>query len=81
MLYFASASSFTNTSSEPFSAPLSVSGLFSKLEEKYPEITDTILKSCALTINLEYIDLEDDLLEIIIKAGDEVALIPPVSSG
>jgi len=39
-----------------------------------------VLDSCALTVNLEYVDL-DDLEEEMIKEGDEVAIIPPVSSG
>ncbi|KAH0541637.1 hypothetical protein GP486_008699, partial [Trichoglossum hirsutum] len=94
LLYFASASSFTEKDSETFQAPLSLLGLFNELEKKYPGIRDKVLCRCAVTINLKYVDVDigsdggedepdghtsEDAL--IIKGGDEVALIPPVSSG
>lgn len=80
LLYFASAASITKVSSEDFSAQMSVSELYQKLEEQYPGIKNKILCSSALTINMDYIDLaEAD--EILLKQGDEVAIIPPVSSG
>lgn len=50
----------------------------------YPGIQDKVLSSCAMTVNLEYVDLdEDDATDSAreIKDGDEVAIIPPVSSG
>ncbi len=81
LLYFASASAFTGKSSERFTAPLSLNELFGKLEHQYPDIGAKVLGSSALTVNLEYIDLEADASRYIIKGGDEVAIIPPVSSG
>lgn len=94
ILYFAAASTFINKSSERLPAPLPVCSLFSTLESRYPGITAKVLKSCAVTVNLEYVDLDDssnddsisDDVSItkdkrLIQAGDEVGIIPPVSSG
>ena len=61
--------------------------LYPILEEHYPGIIEEVLKSCALTINLEYVDVEDadggtdEDIGILVQPGDEVAIIPPVSSG
>ena len=88
VLYFATASSFTRKSSENLPAPLPALKLFETLEKQYPGIQKSVLSSCAVTINLEYIDLGEEQqsgdlesLNLIIEEGDEVAIIPPVSSG
>ncbi|OAL45785.1 Molybdopterin synthase sulfur carrier subunit [Pyrenochaeta sp. DS3sAY3a] len=84
ILYFAAASTFVGKASEHLPAPVGVRNLFSLLEERYPGITTKVLSSCAVTVNLEYVDIEEDAAEgadIEIKEGDEVAIIPPVSSG
>ena len=101
MLYFATASSYTKKESEPLKAPLALSRLYEVLEDKYPGIMQRVLSSCAVTVNLEYVDVEtedgdddndddNDLQHklqlgegknLIIQPGDEVAIIPPVSSG
>ncbi|KAJ8070445.1 hypothetical protein OCU04_000819 [Sclerotinia nivalis] len=84
ILYFATASSYTSKNSEAFSAPLPLSQLFETLEDRYNGMRDQVLRSCLVTINLEYVDIPvggSDNPEIIIKDGDEVAIIPPVSSG
>lgn len=90
LLYFASASSFTRKSLEDFPAPMPIGDLFSLLEDHYPGITKAVLSSSAITLNLVYIDIEHDqeLDETAssprgptINDGDEVAIIPPVSSG
>lgn len=94
ILYFAAASTYTNKSSERLPAPLPLRSLFSMLESRYPNITAKVLKSCAVTINLEYVDLDLDSdgdtasdgaskndEPVVIQAGDEVGIIPPVSSG
>lgn len=86
ILYFATASSYTSLSSERLPAPLPLSKLFATLEAQYPGIEDKVLQSCAVTVNLEYVDVhnnDDKEIEtsFIIQPGDEVALIPPVSSG
>jgi molybdopterin synthase sulfur carrier subunit len=90
LLYFASASSYTKKDFDVFEAPLSLPKLFGVLEEKYPGITDKVLRRCAVTINLSYIDVDIGHGDMngripgdtaVIGEGDEVALIPPVSSG
>ncbi|KAI0846792.1 molybdopterin synthase small subunit CnxG [Daldinia vernicosa] len=69
ILYFASASSFTSKEFDTLPAPLSLQKLFDVLEEKYSGIKDKVLKP------------GDESAETLIKEGDEVAIIPPVSSG
>jgi molybdopterin converting factor small subunit len=84
ILYFASASSYTSKDAETLEAPLPLSKLFETLEGRYQGIKDKILRSCLVTINLEYVDMPETGSkepDTIIKAGDEVAIIPPVSSG
>jgi molybdopterin converting factor small subunit len=82
ILYFAAASTMTKKQSETFKAPLNVKQLFKQLETQYPGITEKVLNSSAITVNLNYIDLEDqDGADLEIRSGDEVAIIPPVSSG
>ncbi|TVY36078.1 Molybdopterin synthase sulfur carrier subunit [Lachnellula occidentalis] len=82
ILYFASASSYTAKNNESFPAPLPLSKLFEMLEEKYNGMKDKVLMSCLVTVNLEYVDIPEDCAsEPFIKEGDEVAIIPPVSSG
>lgn len=80
LLYFASAASLTKKTADTFEAPCSLSSLFKLLEAKYPGIHNRVLSSSALTVNLDYVSV-DDLAEVIFQEGDEVAIIPPVSSG
>jgi molybdopterin converting factor small subunit len=85
ILYFASASDYTSKDSEVLPAPLSLSQLFHTLEERYNGIKAKLLESCLVTVNLEYVDVPDEGTgaedETTIQEGDEVAIIPPVSSG
>lgn len=90
ILYFATAASFTKKPFDDFPAPLPLRDLFRTLDSEYPGIVKSVLSSCAVTVNLDYVDVEetadDDGPEnhgkvTIIKEGDEVAIIPPVSSG
>ena len=84
LLYFASAASYTAKDFEPIEAPLPLSSLFDYLEKKYSGIRKNVLETCLVTINLEYVNISDDGegdKKLIIKASDEVAIIPPVSSG
>lgn len=86
LLYFASASTFTGKQFETLPAPLPLSQLFSTLEERYSGIRSKVLESCMVTINLSYVDVPEENKdggadEAVIKEGDEVAIIPPVSSG
>ncbi|KAJ9157665.1 hypothetical protein NKR23_g575 [Pleurostoma richardsiae] len=87
VLYFASASSLTAKEFEPLPAPLPLKDLFPTLEKLYPGMKSKILDSCLVTVNLNYVEVpaEDDNAEgtepVVIQEGDEVAIIPPVSSG
>jgi molybdopterin converting factor small subunit len=82
ILYFAAASSYTGLESEKLTAPLPLSKLFATLEARYAGMTAKVLTGCAVTINLEYADVpESGEDEVMIQAGDEVGVIPPVSSG
>jgi small subunit ribosomal protein S28e len=84
LLYHASAASYTGKDFETFEAPFPLSNLYDYLELRYVGIKQKVLASCLVTINLEYIDIPDCKKgddEIMIKAGDEVGIIPPVSSG
>ncbi|KAH8675482.1 ribosomal protein S28e-domain-containing protein [Xylariales sp. PMI_506] len=84
VLYFASAGSFTTKDYESFPAPLPISKLFDKLEEKHIGFKAKVLDSCLVTVNLNYVDIretDDDPDQITLAEGDEVAIIPPVSSG
>lgn len=83
MLYFASARTTINKSSESVTLPSSTfpcTKLKSFLLEKYNgdgELKKVLDKS-AISVNEEIIYDED---EVILKDGDIVAIIPPVSGG
>jgi molybdopterin synthase sulfur carrier subunit len=86
ILYFATAGSYTSKNVEALPAPLPLSKLFTTLEERYEGIRASVLDHSLVTINLTYVDVADDEAakdgeEIVIQEGDEVAIIPPVSSG
>jgi molybdopterin synthase sulfur carrier subunit len=85
LLYFAAATSYTKQQHEFLPAPLPVGQLYERLEKRYPGIKEKVLDTSALTVNLEYVDLEAELGQgekgLVVQAGDEVAIIPPVSSG
>lgn len=83
ILYFASASSYTSKDTETLEAPLKMNELFDVLEKKYNGIKSKVLNSCLVTLNLDYVDIAEGDKETtaIIQEGDEVAIIPPVSSG
>ncbi|KAL2889774.1 Molybdopterin synthase sulfur carrier subunit [Ceratocystis lukuohia] len=79
ILYFANASTFAGCESEELAAPLPVTQLYATLEKKYPGIQSAVLSSSMVAVNTEYVDLTDET--VVISAGDEVGIIPPVSSG
>ncbi len=87
ILYFASAGSYTSKNVEALPAPLPLNKLFATLEERYKGIKENVLDNSLVTINLAYVDVPGDEDEessdevVMIKEGDEVAIIPPVSSG
>ncbi|OAA60987.1 ribosomal protein s28e [Niveomyces insectorum RCEF 264] len=83
LLYFAGATSFTHKDYEPLPAPLSLAKLFAELEARYTGIRAAVLDTSLVTINLDYVDVPADGSghDVVIQEGDEVAIIPPVSSG
>ncbi|KAH7270370.1 ribosomal protein S28e-domain-containing protein [Fusarium redolens] len=83
VLYFASASSFTGKDYEALRATMPLKKLFAELESKYPGMKAKILDSCLVTVNLDYVDSpsEEGASDTVIQEADEVAIIPPVSSG
>ncbi|GKZ60865.1 hypothetical protein AnigIFM60653_003448 [Aspergillus niger] len=78
--YFASASTYTGKQTERLPAPLPLPQLFDTLESMYPGIKEKVLTSCGVSLGDEYVDVEADI-QVVIHPGDEVAVIPPVSSG
>lgn len=66
---------------------LSVAELFAWISLTYGESAAGLLASCAVSINMEYLEDEEagnagePSRAEVIHVGDEVALIPPVSSG
>ena len=80
VLYFAGASSFTGKGFDVLPAPLRLADLFARLDEQYPEMKAKVLETCLVTVNLEYVDVTPES-DAVLGEGDEVAIIPPVSSG
>lgn len=83
ILYFASAGSYTKKDSETIKAPLPLKDLFALLEERYAGIKQKVLESCMVTVNLDYVEIPQENTgdTLVIGEGDEVCLLPPVSSG
>jgi len=84
ILYFATASAFTGKTGEHLPAPVRAGELFDVLGQRYPGIREEVLTSCAVTVNLDYVEVADEGArdrDRIIVEGDEVAIIPPVSAG
>jgi molybdopterin converting factor small subunit len=87
--YFASASTYTGKNTERLPAPLPLSSLFNTLEALYPGIKEKVLFSCSVSLGDEYVDVDAEVDggaegsegSVVIGEGDEVAIIPPVSSG
>lgn len=80
VLYFAAVADYAARESEALPAPLALADLFGALEERHPGVEGALLGSCLVTVNLEYVDVAAEG-GVVIKEGDEVAVIPPVSSG
>lgn len=87
--YFSVVSAYTSKNSESLPAPLPLARLFDTLESRYPGIREQVLSSCGVSVGDEYVDIpegntgetDEAVAGRVIQAGDEVAIIPPVSSG
>lgn len=106
LLLFASAASYAGgQESLALAAPTSLGDVFRTLEATFPGFMAKVLSSSAVTLNLEYVDVEFPAdgesfdvwgargsdrnadkpalqgWETLVAVGDEVGVIPPVSSG
>ncbi|KIY02330.1 uncharacterized protein Z520_02468 [Fonsecaea multimorphosa CBS 102226] len=98
LLLFASASTYASgLETLHLPAPTTLRGIMATLESRFPGMRDKVLRSAAVTVNLEYVDFDLEAeseasrgdgqggggggLDMVINEGDEVGVIPPVSSG
>ena len=82
VLYFASAREATkgqiSSESVRLDAPsISVSKLKSILIDTHGKTLESILKTCAVSVEQEYSESDED----VIRSGNEVEIIPPISGG
>jgi molybdopterin converting factor subunit 1 len=83
VLYFASAREATEgqIASEQIALPsddkISVAELKRTLANKHGKKLAAILETCAVSVAQEYCESDEDL----VRGGDEVAIIPPISGG
>ena len=72
---FAAAAERVGAASVEVPHPATVATLRRMLADTWPSLAD-LLPRCAVAVNHEYADDDQPL-----RAGDEVAIIPPVSGG
>ena len=82
VLYFAAAREATEgqIASEQIALPsdkISVAELKRTLAHKHGKKLAAILETCAVSVAQEYCESDEDL----VRGGDEVAIIPPISGG
>ena len=79
VLYFAKAREVASTSEESIELPeaAATSDLISIIVARHPKLQG-VLTSCVLALNQEYLSQGQSVL---LKANDEVAIIPPLSGG
>jgi len=81
VLYFGPMTELTGVRTEPVDAVAvpTVGALLEHLRGQYAAVAelDALLNTCAVAVNMDYVEGRD----FTIAAGDEVAIIPPVSSG
>lgn len=75
--YYGPSTQYTRTKSERVDVQ-SLDELFHDWERKYPGFLEYVRTSCGVTVNLEYVDIGQ---EHTLGEDDQVAVIPPVSSG
>ena len=82
VLYFAAATTALKLTSEPFVLPddgLKLSDLAGLITRRHPNTgIDRVLEQSRWSVDAELIDLPDS---VILRGGEEVAIIPPVSGG
>ncbi|KND03701.1 uncharacterized protein SPPG_01167 [Spizellomyces punctatus DAOM BR117] len=91
VLYFAGAKDASGVTEEIFEIPpgqetIRVPQLIQALSNKHPPLLK-VFEAAILAVNMEYVDRDGKLTEgegnriVEVKAGDEVAIIPPLSGG
>jgi molybdopterin converting factor small subunit len=75
--YYGPSTQYTSVKEERVSL-FSLKELFQHWDSVYEGFSEYVRQSCGLTINLEYVDLNESVK---LDDSDEVAVIPPVSSG
>ncbi|ONH66597.1 Molybdopterin synthase sulfur carrier subunit [Cyberlindnera fabianii] len=79
--YYGPSADFTTKTEEKLTSIKTISALVQHFETEYSvNFADYVRNNCGICVNLEYIDLNEDS-EMTLSEEDEVAIIPPVSSG
>uniref|UniRef100_A0A3B1K075 Molybdopterin synthase sulfur carrier subunit n=1 Tax=Astyanax mexicanus TaxID=7994 RepID=A0A3B1K075_ASTMX len=80
VLYFAKSAELTGIKSETISvqSELSTLQLWQELEKLHPKLS-AVRDQVVLAVRQEYVSLGDQ--RVILRDGDEVAIIPPLSGG
>lgn len=80
VLYFARSAEIAGTRSETISVPQEIRALqlWNEIETLHPGLAD-VRDQVILAVRQEYVELGDQLL--LLRPGDEVAVIPPISGG
>ena len=88
LLLFASAQQYcADTETLVLPAPMTLRELFAELERRFPGVGQKVLRSSQIVVNLDYVDCDWEERDtekgerIVIQAGDEVGVVPPVSAG
>ncbi|KAG0171672.1 hypothetical protein DFQ28_000468 [Apophysomyces sp. BC1034] len=82
VLYFAAVRDITGVSSETFelSEGWTLETLTKQLVLKHGEALGVVLKTAMYALDMDYVSKQDEATTVL-KAGHEVAIIPPVSGG
>jgi molybdopterin converting factor subunit 1 len=88
VLFFARARELSKSSEADFQLPdgadtCTLRELLNRVGEKFPSLLAQpapLLDNCAFALNQRYV-LKENLDTAVVRPGDEVALIPPVSGG
>jgi MoaD family protein len=78
ILYFAFLKDLTGVRSDTMKLPFgsTIHNLLTNILKIYPQINSNLLKLIKVSVNYKIVDAKT-----ILKDGDEVALLPPISGG
>jgi molybdopterin converting factor subunit 1 len=79
VLFFAKSREVAGASEQSLDLPpgASTEDLLAALVDMYPGLS-SVLQTCVLALNQEYLEQG---AKVLLKSGDEVAIIPPLSGG